>query len=66
MYHGTPAERAELRQIAMLRLDPKPKTTVSPKAGKKVTRITKSTKTSTRRTQKLRNRGSKPTTEQTK
>ena len=63
MYHGTPAERAELRRTVMLRPDPKPKTTVSPKASKKITRVTKSTKAPTRRSPKPRNRGIKPTAE---
>ena len=63
MYHGTPAERAELRRTVMLRSDPKPKTTVSSKASKKITKVTKSTKAPTRRSQKPRNRGSKPTAE---
>ena len=63
MYHGTPAERAELRRTVMLRHDPKPKTTVIPKAGKKITRVTKSTKAPTRRSQKPRNKGRKSTAE---
>jgi ATP-dependent DNA helicase len=57
MYHGSPAERAELRRTVMLPPGSKPKTTVSPKAGKKITRITKSTEAPTKRSQKLRNKG---------
>ena len=57
MYHGTPVERAELRRTVMLPPDSKPKTTVIPKMGKKVTRITKSTKAPTKRSQKPRNKG---------
>ena len=54
MYHGTPAERAELRRTVMLPPGSKPKTTASPKPAKKITRITKSTKTPTKRSPKLR------------
>ena len=66
MYHGTPAERAELRRTVMLPPDSKPMTTVSPKADKKITRSRKSTETPTKRSQKPRNKGkrvSKPTAE---
>jgi ATP-dependent DNA helicase len=57
MYHGTPTERAELRRTVMLPPDSKPKTTVSPKAGKKITKFTKLTKALTKRSQKPRNKG---------
>ena len=66
MYHGTPAERAELRRTVMLPPDSKPETTASPKAGKKITRIKKATEAPTKRSPKPRNkgkRGSKPTAE---
>ena len=66
MYHGTPAERAELRRTVMLSPDSKPKTTVSPKAGKKTTKIRKTAEAPTKRSQKPRSkgkRGSKPTAE---
>jgi ATP-dependent DNA helicase len=57
MYHGTPAERAELRRTVMLPPGSKPKTTVSPKASKKITKITKPTEVPTKRSQNLRNKG---------
>ena len=57
MYHGTPAERAELRRTVMLPPGSKPKMTVSPKATKKIRRSTKSTEASTKRSPKPRNKG---------
>lgn len=68
MYHGTPAERAELRRTVMLPPGSKPKMTASPKAAKKITKIkkSKSTEAPTKRSPKPRNKGkqrSKPTAE---
>ena len=57
MYHGTPAERAELRRTVMLLPGSKPKATVSPKAAKKIKRIRKSTVAPTKRSPKPRNKG---------
>jgi ATP-dependent DNA helicase len=62
MYHGTPAERAELRRTVMLRPDMKPKTTISPEAGEKSTRVTRLTKAPTERRNKGK-RGSEPMAE---
>jgi len=51
MYHGTPAERAELRRTVMLRPGSKPK------AGRKPSRIAKSTRVPTKKTTNSRNKG---------
>ena len=71
MYHGTPAERAELRRTVMLPPGSKPKTTVSPKpkptkkTTKKTTKVKKPTETPSKRTLKLRNKGKLGTTAET-
>ena len=70
MYHGTPAERAELRRTVMLPPGSKSKkTTVSPKpikkTTKKTTKITKPTETPSKRTIKSRNKGKLITTAET-
>ena len=66
MYHGTPAERAELRRTVMSPHGSRPHMTVSPKAAKKTKKIRKSTEAPTKRSPKPRNKGkqaSKPTSE---
>jgi ATP-dependent DNA helicase len=52
MYHGTPAERAELRRTVILRPGLKPKTT-----GRKTTRTAKPTKAQAKKPQKRRTKG---------
>ena len=52
MYHGTPAERAELRRTIMFRPGSKPKT-----RGRKPSGSAKLTKTSAKKLQKRRNKG---------
>ena len=52
MYHGTPAERAELRRTVILRSGSKPKTT-----GRKTTRTAKPTKAPAKKPQKRRTKG---------